>query len=578
MIRRRVNREKRLTLLFVCISENMNTRLLTLFLWVEVALAASRHEKYGLEYEVGQLYYADSEWLLRYNIEFTDYHETTKTLEHCVEKLTKICSIRKDKLCKFFIDKTKRFEANVRIDTEQLKIYKRNKRFIFFIIPVILGVTSMALLSSLAANRHALQTVKSELDANLNMLEHSIKTTKNMMDINEKIFEDMETHIANISFTIKTLHKTVDEYQFFNNILHVITFMMIEHNEDQSRLMNLYNGKAAEYIFNVVDYGAFLKHVDYINKTNLKSFQEIPPMTLDMLSFIDYSINKGETNTSIFIRLPIVNKKSFTIYEYIPIPFENGENLCIINIDATYYYRDSNKIFLLKKQMDRYCKTVNRFTICNPLMINTLQNPSHCLVSLIQKNVSGIDEFCIYKPIERKNHAISVSKTAFYYHVTEPTKIKLKCITSDEVILVEKSKLLKFDKDCNPYKMTKNTENAKEQSEFHTDVSQHYPEISEYDIPSQEWTPNVKVLSKFKLQLLEAKTQFTEIQSDIKIHKEIISKIEFKDYFDVILEFFSLENIFPVKYFKISFYVLCTLAVAYIFKSCILPLSTCKSS
>lgn len=134
--------------LSVCIPDEITTRLIQLLLLIAAAQAASQYKKRGVMYELDEMHYAESEWQLQYNLKYSDYEETSEILDDCVNKLIKICGRRNHKLCDFFIGKTKEFHSVVKIDIEQLELYKRNKRFRFFIPLIILGVTSMALLSS----------------------------------------------------------------------------------------------------------------------------------------------------------------------------------------------------------------------------------------------------------------------------------------------------------------------------------------------------------------------------------------------------------------------------------------------
>lgn len=542
----------------------------------EAAQAASRYDKRGLKYEVGEMHYAVGEWHLKYELKYNEYYETTKTLENYVAKLTKICKKEDYKLCKFFLGKTKQFQNDVKIDTEQLRLYRRDKRFLFVIpVLVVLGVTTMALLSSMKSERDALNQVKSELEANLDMLEKSINTTEKMLDIHEEIFDDFDAQRLNLEEAIQRLNKTVTNHHYFTNILHTITFLMMQHNKDQTRLLHLYDATVTQHIFSIVNYDEFLQAVKVLNKYWEPMYQA-PPMELNMINFLKHSIDRENSLTTILLRVPKIRKEKNMLYEYIPIPFEEENELYILDMDATLYFKNDENEILIPPKLDRYCKTIENYTICRDIMVDALQIPTKCFSTLI---THGITSFCVYKPIAKKNYAISISGTALYYYITEPTKLKLKCDNSiEQEINLEKSKLIEFSKDCIAFRDTENTKNVTERSEFKINFASRYPEIFEYDVPSQTWTPKITIVDKYKLKLLETKTEFDKINTDIKDHREIINKIEFNTgFFDSILGFFNLRDLIPVKYFEIFFYFICVLMAAYIFKICILPLFKCKS-
>lgn len=552
----------------------MTTRLIQLLLLIAAAQAASQYKKRGLMYELGEMHYAESEWQLQYNLKYSDYEETSVILDDCVNKLIKICGQRNHKLCDFFIGKTKEFHSVVKIDIEQLELYKRNKRFLFFIPLIILGVTSMALLSSLKSNREALQTIKIELDANLDMLSQGIETTKSVLNIHEQILADFEKQLINLSEAIERLNKKVDEQNYFTYILNLVTFSMIQHNRDHNRLMNLYDKKANHYLFTIINYGEYRQVVKELNK-NLHPLFQVSPSGLNMVDFLKYSIEKDGANTTIHVRLPIIRKEANKLYEYIPVPFEQDGNLYILNMDTTLFYKNGKNEIFIPPKLDKYCQTIETYTICRNIMQDALSNPTQCFSALITNNATDL---CVYKPLEKRNYAISISETALYYYVTEPTTIKLKCDNFEHVIAIDKSKLIEFGKNCNPFRTVDDLQNVTKHTEFHVDSLQNYPEIFEYDVPSQKWASHVQILDRYKLQLLETKNEYYHIQTDIQTHKEIISKIEINSgFFDSILDFFNLRDLIPVKYLEILFYLICILIVAYIIKFLILPLFKCKS-
>lgn len=319
-------------------------------------------EKTGITYELGRIHFTDREWQMKYNLNMTHYYETSKIMENCTDQISRICESIENRYCQHFFLRSTQFLETVKFDDRQLEVHGRSKRFFFVVfIPFLVGVTVMSLLASLATDKKALQIVKGELDANLDMLKEAISTTKNLMDTHEKMMHDLESGIKNINDLLNKLNDKVNRNQYLNNLLFTISFAMIDHNKNQKKLLDLFNGDAEKNVFNVVDCSQFVREIKSANKKLSSTNFTLAPITIDRVKFLTATIKQSDDMISILLRVPIVQKFENIIYEFTPIPFKYENQLHILDMEPTTYFTHNNgsKILFAASNMD--CKTIRNY-------------------------------------------------------------------------------------------------------------------------------------------------------------------------------------------------------------------------
>lgn len=527
-------------------------------------------EKIGLTFEVGRMHFSDKEWQMSYTVNMTQYHETSIVMENCTDQISRICDIMENNYCQHFFSRSMQFQETINFDKRRLVAHKRSKRLFFLIfVPFIVGVSSMALLSSLATDKKALQIVKQELGANLNMLEKTIHTTKNLIEIHEKMIQDLENGVINLSNLINKLNDKIDRNQHLNNILFTVAFAMIDHNKNQNKLLNLFNGDAEKNVFNIIDYGQFLSELRKVNKRLSPSNFMVAPITVDRVKLLTTSVTQELDTISILLRVPVVQKTENIIYEFTPIPFKYDNQLYILDSDPTSYFVSGNGTKVLYLGANMQCDTSRNFTLCRNIFEDELNEISGCLQST---DSNGFSEFCKYKPIVEKNYRIEIPRRGLYFHIVTPIIMKLICNGLEKILQINESQLIEYNNDCRVYNSANNVGGFVMKSKSSINITIASPQIYEFNTSTKQWSDHVEILSKYDLQLIETSKGYNKLQADILLHREIVENIELNTFLDDILEFFNLENFLPLKQIKIGLYLIGIFIALYFIISCISPL------
>lgn len=536
----------------------------------------------GITIELSRMHFTNKEYQINYELNTTQYHETTFLVKDCIKQIAEMCNDSENRFCYHFLMKTKKFHGSVKFDNRYIKFHKKSKRIPLLIIaiPFIVGVMTMALLQSLAQNRAAMKTVKSELSANFDILQQAINTTHDTLLTHEEILGNLERGITNLTEALNRLNDKVDRNRYFSDILNIILFTMIEHNEFQEKLLKLYedDDRADVFrktdVFRIIDFGEFCQTLEEINAT-LDHDREIIPITFGKRKFVTSSIEQQANDISILLNVPIVEKTENIIYEFIPIPFKQADQLYILDSNAMGYFMSEDGEKLAYSESNMECKTLENYTLCNNIYRDTLDTMSECLQSIDTENIPNS---CNFKPIKEKNYAIRISKTALFYYVVQPITLQLICRGYESEIHLNCSQLIEHDENCRLYGPSSSNSESFKYKHINLNLMDDHPTIHKFNVSPKKWIDEIEILSKYELQLIEAHNKFTKLESDALFHKEIVDNIEADDIFSNILEFFSLENFLPVKYFKIGIYILCTLLLLYIFKNYVLPIFHRKSS
>lgn len=134
---------------------------------------------------MGQLHLSEQKWKIQYVLNLTEYKETSKLLQECVDTLNSACSNKRNQFCSYFEHATKNLNTEIETDISKLNHLIRHKRFIIF-IPILIGITVLGFYAGMEIAKQSLYSLKEELQENLNMIEQAANITTSAIDLQEK--------------------------------------------------------------------------------------------------------------------------------------------------------------------------------------------------------------------------------------------------------------------------------------------------------------------------------------------------------------------------------------------------------
>lgn len=138
----------------------------------------------------------------------------------------------------------------------------------------------------------------------------------------------------------------VENDQFFNNILNTIIFSIFEHEKYQSKLNLIYANQLNDRLFEIIDFRNLSKMIQVVNKNDLNSELFIPNFnTIGNNKFIRSFSQLSESYLTIFIHFPVLYKKTWNIWNIVPIPTWHKNILLVMNESRAEIIRNGSTVY-----------------------------------------------------------------------------------------------------------------------------------------------------------------------------------------------------------------------------------------
>lgn len=366
-----------------------------------------------------ELYLFDQKWEFNYNLDLNEYFYTAILLDECAEKLKFICGTKGNNSCNYFIDSISntKLEANSQIFKVQHNA-KRKKRFAILIAALIAGVTMMSLLVGISTNVKKVKQLESTLQDTVNTLKSSVDLSSSSTDLQETVIYNTDQTIYDIEKRIQNMTQKIFDDQAINNLIFTVIFQILKYQTYQNKLNLLFTNKFRENLFDIVDFQNFSRTIEHINRDKLPSNLFIPQIKLghgNELINAFWKIN--ETNLSVILHLPVLNRNKYVLRELIPIPVIDQNITYILNLPSTLFFKFDSKTFNFTNRLNsKYCIEQGDLTVCNSLILDDLQEVSSCAKRIIQENSK---DYCLFETIGHRNYLIEISKSLLYASIDQ---------------------------------------------------------------------------------------------------------------------------------------------------------------
>lgn len=493
--------------------------------------------------EMGNLHLSQQRWEFIYELNLQEYFETSILLDECIKKLQVVCNQIDNPMCDIFLTKSKQFLSQLEEDTATIKGLQRSKRALIAVGVFIVGVTVIALIASIAVQFKAVKEMKQEIRDTLNNMDTMAKISKKMIENQEKQIEAIELEMRKVGEGLNNLTNIVNGNQHFNNLLHIVSMSMIEHNRIQNKLINIYSDDIKLQMINMIDFDKLRDEFDKTYEQLGSNFMLPPIESLRKLKFITSELSNEENIVRLKFLVPVISRTSFKMFELIPIPFDKEDDLYILNMEQTKFIEVENQIYSINGN-NFPCEQFGKITVCNTIFYEYLTSVNTCVLSLLNDtNTRG----CTFKRIEKKNYIFQITKFLMYFHIVDPIDIKLSCGINNKILKIEHSMIFKLDEDCVIYKYMDEDLHLRTPI-FSVDATYSHPRIQIYNFKTKTWDPNTVIIPKYEIKNIEIKESIEKIKSSISLQKEKIEKIDVSMGSFDILEYLGikqyLENLF----------------------------------
>lgn len=476
-------------------------------------LVTAQHQSTLLT-ELGDFYFYENKHEIQFYLDYNDLHRNAESIQECFDKITQQCdNVFSNRNCKFFIESLHRNGEEIDRDLTYIKSNKIITKRIPIFIPVLVGIGIMALIALLAEQQGNIAEERAMTFRNIEHLESQLNLTTNSIRIQKEILDDVSYNLNSLQTQIKKLNAKIEKMQEFNDLLHITTLLIMNHRDLMTKFTNFFNGNLQTFFFSIVNVDEFMQRITELKKYLGTNFLLPPvnPITLVHISQIISHNNK--THISISIQIPILNRKSFKMYELFPIPTVRKNTTFILYDSIRYFIQENTSIFTVPSDAKQNCVNIHKLTICNSLIQTNLTKPDDCTLALI-KNTT--DDSCFYRKIPSKNYIFKISDTVMYFHIIKPINIKLICNGLEKPYNLTKSIQINYERHCDVYKQTINSYfSASILSTIDSPKPMTMPQLQVYNESTQTWNTDILPLERYDIKFIKLLDQSEKSYSQL---------------------------------------------------------------
>lgn len=515
-------------------------KLFHVFLFTMFCISISCNEPRKIIQKVGSLYFTEAQWEIQFELNTTEYVATGDILNEYIDKLGEICKQINRTTCDTFSKNAGKFKSNVKRDMVNIGELLRVKRFLFGG-----GYMIVSLLEMVDSSFKSSSELKRELQLSLKTFEKSVNASIQLTKQFNVTINEIEGALIKMGDSHNKLNDKVELYKTMDEILHSISWLMLNHGRVRQEILQLFSGNTKGQIFSIINFEKFMQILSSVNET-LNDGQMLPTINFGNLEFIKSDMKrKNDTHLVLSVRIPILNKKPYDIYEIIPIPFKIENNYFIFNISTTRVIQNKKGLSkILTNEASKYCISAQNITVCNTLIDLIVEPISNCTNALFY---NGSDRDCILKPIKAQNYIVQINKDELYFSIKDAIKLRMVCTGNEEIINITSSRKIKISDTCVAYKYTQGLNITNDMISF-LNEDKHYlhPNMFIFSNVTKIWKNENAILTKFDIQNIQLTNTLKNISKDLptqilRINNINITKGPIENFLDggIFSNFFS---------------------------------------
>lgn len=336
--------------------------------------------------EIGSISFYERDWKLVFGLNLKAYIENGLVLQNTTSKLTEMCNQTPVVLnCKYFEQNIKINTEMVQNDINQLTKYKRSKRSFW-------GVLFKGILKDILMFAGAVTITELMSASKIEKLEDSLQQTNEqlMKQFNITVLQNgLILTTANASMVLQeevaNLNQTLHNQEKFNELLMIATQAIANHNRDTAKYINIVRGDFRANFFSIIDLNLFLEKMEAAQNSLGENGHFPTTNPFDLLDLSPITHSENETHITIIVSAPIIARKPYKLYEFVPLPIKVDKTLHVLQTPPQFYFYDKNNNTkaALTTSFDERCKTLNKHIICNSMVLNDFHDPEECMHEIL---------------------------------------------------------------------------------------------------------------------------------------------------------------------------------------------------
>lgn len=394
--------------------------------------------------------------------------------------------------------------AQLKRDITFLKSKKTVQRRAIF-IPIVAGTVIYSTISYLSLAKKKLREKRDTAFDKVEHIKNQLRVITNTVETSRESIEELMKILQKNEEKIREMDKTMREMNEFFDLLHMTSSMLEIHQTDMTKLESFFNGHIKDNFFRIVDIIQLEEQIEYLNSSLTEQFSLPPLSSFDLIEMAKMYTVVNSTHFTIIVKVPILNKQSFSFQEFIPIPLMYHNNTIIMDINSGYFIKsDNDEIRLIPEDVLDDCFFFNKFIICNSLIRNSFTNPDDCVNGLLKFDTN---RYCGNQTIKSQNYFIKISATSLFIYAAQPLKLKILCGLEERIFNISDSNLINFTEFCELLEYSGNEMN--DTSILHSEIPTptFQPLLRVFNSTENRWTSNFEILNKTNIKYLEILNQ-----------------------------------------------------------------------
>lgn len=465
---------------------------------------------------IGQINFYEKTWIHTFDLNLESYINNAILLQNVTNELMLACkTIPNDLKCQYFEKNIERNAAMAQKDIDLL-LHHRNKRNFgaalksfgsSAIKQALISVGIIAVSEMIHGNE--MDTIKEELEKQkktiialheLNNLRNNLSITAN--DEAHKLYN----HMKNISISNENKEN-------LDTLLDLAKEALSEHYQETTKYMRIINNELRKYFFNIIEMDTFvttIRNIDLQLNPNAKLPTLNPYKLLDS-SHLSYTNNF--THVSLHVKMPITSNITYTLYEFIPIPIKNGNQLKILKMSSKLYFKDKNgSTKIMHPHIYQQCNQIDDHMFCDSILHESLDPPNECMTSIF----NGYTEGCTFRKIEFRNYFIRISPNAIFCFIVHPIQFRVVCNNVEKIHNLSQSTEIDFSTQCDLHKVLNELHYSnKTTSEIEISNSIPIPKFSIFDKAKNEWATDFEFFNESNATLTNVLSKTDEINDSL---------------------------------------------------------------
>lgn len=393
---------------------------------------------------MGDLYFSDTQYTLKFDLNLDSYYSNAKLLHLNTLKLEEKCTQKNNSIlydCTYFHENLRNVSNQALREVNYIKSSvktNRDKREIILAL-ALCGTAIFAAVTAFIAGMAVASSIQKDLVDQSN-LQHNV--TQKQFEADEK-FLKMNNKSTNV--LAAGMHQATDA-QYINQLLFSFLLALDKHHRDTNKYFNILNGDLKSEFFKIIDISTFQETIQSIE---FKEIRNSPVFSLKAQDLIKMSILEAEhlnDTIRINVHIPLTSKEKLKLYVFTPIPIRKDGNTFILNSNSKYIVRNKTVDVEIPATVLAMCTQFSKLTICDEIPSYGLLPIDDCLNALISNR--NAHTLCTYRSLPHKNQIIEISKELLYVYITNPMAVKVSCGKDQTIYNLTQSAELNFDKHC----------------------------------------------------------------------------------------------------------------------------------